>query len=227
MRGSFKFESSVLYPCIPCDVDENTTVYPLSGDFLMTGIEYLLAKRMGCDLKIDEAYEIPFDRTEENGVLIYKNPPFKKIINDLQAIRRQHEKGTILNALNKDILNSIYGLTVRGINDKRKYDIKSGKTFRVIGNDLSSPIISSWTTAFIRSVIGELLYNVDVLGGVAASVTTDGFICTIPDLENRILNSDDPRIIKDLLELYRCIRVELSGDPCALEMKHSGENLHS
>jgi len=41
---SFKFNYDVKYPSIPCYIDESTTIYPLSGSSLLTGLEYILAK---------------------------------------------------------------------------------------------------------------------------------------------------------------------------------------
>jgi DNA-binding transcriptional regulator LsrR (DeoR family) len=55
------------------------------------------------------------------------------------------------------------------------------------GNELSNPIISSWITAFIRSVVSEMLHNIYLLGGQLISVTTDGFLTDVKDLENRLI----------------------------------------
>ncbi|GAA4828501.1 hypothetical protein GCM10023220_71610 [Streptomyces ziwulingensis] len=58
-------------------------------------------------------------------------------------MRSKHEKGTINNLLYKEIGNSLYGLTVRGINNKLKFDIRSGGMKRMEGDELSNPIIAS------------------------------------------------------------------------------------
>jgi hypothetical protein len=55
------------------------------------------------------------------------------------------------------------------------------------------------------------------------SVTTDGFITNLTDLEERILS--DKRTIKNLLGVYRSIRKDLCGDPTALEIKNSGKGI--
>jgi hypothetical protein len=44
VKCSFKFRESVKYPSLPCYLDETATVYPLEGEGVFTGIEYLLAK---------------------------------------------------------------------------------------------------------------------------------------------------------------------------------------
>jgi len=151
LKVQFKFSKSVKYPSISCTLDKGVNYHPLEGEAVITGAEYLLAMNQQCELKIKEIYYIPFDEG------IY---PFKEIIKDLQAERRRHPKDSLPNKLNKELGNSIYGLLVRGINDKRKYDIRLGETVRMEGNQLSNPILASWITAFIRSVIGECLHNI-------------------------------------------------------------------
>lgn len=70
----------------------------------------------------------------------------------------------------------------------------------------------------MRSLIAEMLYNVDLLGGQVVSCTTDGFVTDIEDLENKILAL---KLEKSLHQNYRDVRLKLSGDPAALEVKTS------
>jgi hypothetical protein len=130
-----------------------------------------------------------------------------------------------MNLLYKEMGNSIYGNVVRGIADKRKFDIKTGRNLRIDSTELSNPILASKTTAFIRSVIGECLHNIDKLGGKVVSVTTDGFITNIKDLENKLLSLKPSEI--PLFTKYREIRETLSGNSTALEIKHSGKGVIS
>lgn len=239
VRFQFNYNKKVKvkYPSIPCLVDKGTTVYPLSGESYLTGIEYVLAKSQGCVLNVLDIVKIPFfevedfvsdgsesiDEVERLKSSVYK--PFQNTIKELQASRRQYPKGTVNNLIYKDLGNSLYGLVSKGISNKKKYDVKTGDTKRVSSNDLSNPIMASWITAFVRSVIGELLHNIQILGGKVVSVTTDGFITNLPDLENKILNNRKCKTT--LLSEYRKIREMLSGDPTALELKHEGEGVLS
>ena len=86
--------------------------------------------------------------------------------------------------------NSIYEFVVRGMSNKIEFDSQTEKSIRITGTDLSNPILSSWITAFIRSVIGECLHNIQQLGGTVVSVTTDGFITDIANLEQKLLELD-------------------------------------
>jgi hypothetical protein len=127
------------------DEDEGTTVYPLNGEAVLTGPEYILAISQSCRITIKEAYRVPFKKevNPETKVVTYLDLPFRGVIKELQAKRRDCEKGTIGNALFKDMANSIYGSIVRGMADKRKYDIKTGGMVRMNATDLSNPIIAS------------------------------------------------------------------------------------
>ena len=138
---NFKFDSKVKYPSIPCVLDENTTVYPLEGESVLTGVEYLLAKKQGCEFSnLRDGYIIPFERGEE-GCLV--NQPFKDIVKELQLKRNSHAKGTFSNLMEKEKTNSIYGNVVRGMSNKMKFDIKTGRTIRMEGGVLTNPVIAS------------------------------------------------------------------------------------
>jgi hypothetical protein len=141
MKVEFKFKSKTKYPSIPVHIDETTSVYPLEGEAILTGAEYLLAKSQKCDLKISDIYYLPFERTKKERKII--NQPFKSIIKEIQAERRKYPKGTIENLTNKEMANSIYGSTARGISNKKKFDIKTGRTLRMESGELSNPIIAS------------------------------------------------------------------------------------
>lgn len=142
----FKFPSNVKYPSIPCYIDETTTIYPLEGESVLTGVEYLLARNQGCEFsKISDIFIIPFERSKDKDKdkVEFVNKPFFEIIKDLQARRREHEKGSLENLMEKEKANSIYGNTVRGMSDKKKFDIKTGRTLRMEGSVLTNPIIAS------------------------------------------------------------------------------------
>jgi hypothetical protein len=138
IKADFEFPPETKYPSIPCFVDENCTVYPLKGSCILTGSEYLLAISQGCNLVLHDIFYTPFSKTEFN------NPkPFLAILKIVQEKRREHKKGTISNLMYKEIGNSIYGSVVRGIADKRKFDIKSQSVLRLKGDELSNPLIAS------------------------------------------------------------------------------------
>lgn len=218
VKCSFKFPSETKYPSIPCYIDDNITVYPLEGTGFLTGVEYLLAKNQGCSFIIESVLMIPFSRDAESNTII--NKPFFVIIKELQRMRREHPKNSLPNLLLKEYMNSIYGNVTRGMANKKRFDVKTGNHVKMEPSPLSNPILASWTTAFIRSVIGECLHNISEIGGKIVSTTTDGFITNIPHLESKLLELEVNKT--PLLRKYRDLRRLLSGDHSGLETKHEG-----
>ena len=232
INGSFKFPEDTKYPSIPCYLDKTTTVYPLQGVCVLTGPEFLLARTQKCEVRIKSAFYIPETEREHRipGVkkpVVYTIKPFYNIVADLQSKRREYPKGHIMNALYKEMANSIYGNVVRGISNKKTLDLKTGDMLRISGTDLSNPVLASWTTAFIRSVIGECLHNIKKLGGKVVSTTTDGFITNIVDLETKLLSLPEDEI--SLFSLFRKLRIDLTGSETTtcLELKYKSKGIIS
>ena len=61
----FKFSDETKYPCIPTRVDNDVDIYPLKGTSVITGVEYLKAKNMGCVLKVKNCVYVPFRLLKE------------------------------------------------------------------------------------------------------------------------------------------------------------------
>jgi len=217
----FEFPESVKYPSIPCNIDETTTAYPLKGSSAITSLDYLVALKQGVKFNIKEVYYTPFKTIKDSKGSYIIEKPFYDCIKEIQELRSKYPKGTINNALWKEIGNSLYGLVVRGINEKMKFDARTSEMKRMEGNNLSNPLLASWITSFIRGVIGELLHGVQILGGTAVSVTTDGFITDIKDLENKILKN--ALFKKSLFAEYRKVR----NNTDIIETKNEGLGIMS
>lgn len=232
----FPKEAEVKYPCIPENVEEFTTVYSLSGKSVITGFEYLLAKHLGCEFSTVQGVLIPYkldkeiDMSEEafDSVESFEDlgtiddykafAPFIEIEKAIQTERRKHPPKTFSNLDWKERGNSGYGLTSQGIGGKRKFDIKTGGTVEMKAGVLSNPLICAAITAFVRCVIAECLNNIKDLQGNVISVTTDGFITDIDDLESKLLQLPIEKTL--FLRYFRLMRRLLSNNPQSLEQKH-------
>lgn len=244
---NFAFPSNIKYPCIPTRVDDDVDIYPLKGSSIITGLEYIIAKSMGCKITVKNCVYVPFKSTRDKDKDDKPNPkrysesmltkyttPFRNIVKELQSLRRKYPKKSFYNLLYKEIANSIYGLIAMGLSGKNKFDTTSKSYKKIQGNFLTNPLLASYITGFVRALIAECLHNVNILGGKVVSVTTDGFICNIEDLESKILASD--KTSTTLLKVYRDLRKMLTieydekgvvtnpGDPSALEVKNVEEN---
>src|SRR5207249_8864567 len=62
MKAKFKFHSKIKFPSLTCNVDEDVSVYPLEGESIINGAEYLLAKSQKCKLQISEIYYLLFEK---------------------------------------------------------------------------------------------------------------------------------------------------------------------
>lgn len=133
----------------------------------MTGSEYLLAKSQKCKFNLHDIIYTPFKRLEDSTEI----KPFRQILQQVQKKRREfaHAILVILCISYKEIGKNIYGSVVRGLSNKRKFDIKTKAYKRLQADDLSNPLIAAGTTAFIsiRSIIGECLHKIQIYIKVA------------------------------------------------------------
>lgn len=229
----FKFPDNVKYPCIPTRVDDDIDIYPKQGRSTITGCEYFVAKSMGCRLHVRTGVIVPFkkDESKKSNNTDFDTDylgPFKSIVKELQCKRRQFEKKTFYNYMYKEIGNSVYGQIAMGISGRTTYDIKTKNYVKIQGGLLANPILAGYITGFTRALIGECMNNIQELGGIIISTTTDGFITDVDDLENKILGLENNRNKERFycLKLYRLFRDYLTtfenseSDPRALEIKN-------
>lgn len=223
VKTEFEFPESVKYPSIACYVDKTTTAYPRKGKAFLTGFEYLTAQSQGCQFEISSGVYIPFKTDSEDpevlGDLInqrrhFTNPPFFGIMQTVQSLRRGYPKGSLGNNMWKTIGNSIYGNIVSGMSDKKVFDIKTGQMRRIEASVLTNPVIASYTTSMTRALVGECLHNISRLGGRVVSVTTDGFLTDLPNLEDGLLRLSDGNT---LIKLYRELRKDIMCDNSSSE----------
>lgn len=66
-KVEFQFPPTVVYPNIPVSLDESNIIFPSSGTSYCTGVELLLAQKLGCTLQILDGVIIPFKHYSENG----------------------------------------------------------------------------------------------------------------------------------------------------------------
>lgn len=221
VKTEFTFPPGTKYPSIPCYLKGGkATLYPEKGKGILTGPEYWVARNQGCGFKIDYIIVTPFKYSIVDGKKVYTDKPFYSVIKDLQKKRREYPKKTVFNLLYKELGNSIYGNVVKGISNKKVFDIKTNRTLPANANLLSNPVLGCYITGLIRSLLSECIHNTDKLGGKVVSSTTDGFITDISNLENKLLEL--PKESIGLLNTFRDIRQDLSDNATTLEVKTEG-----
>jgi len=60
LKINFKFPETVRFPNLPVRLDKNSIIYPSTGTSFCTGLEFLLAHRLGCEIEILGGVFIPF-----------------------------------------------------------------------------------------------------------------------------------------------------------------------
>ena len=73
IKGKFSFPKTVKFPSIPCFVDKDTTAYPLSGECVLTGAEYIVARNQGCEFRLSDIYYMKFNNFKHNDQAFYES----------------------------------------------------------------------------------------------------------------------------------------------------------
>ena len=63
IKVEFTFPNNVVFPNLPVRLDKGSLMYPLSGQSFCTGLEILLAHRLGCQFIVLGGSFIPFINT--------------------------------------------------------------------------------------------------------------------------------------------------------------------
>jgi hypothetical protein len=116
----------------------------------------------------------------------------------------------------KDIGNMIYGLISQGITYKKKYDLRTQSHKPISGSELTNPVIASAITAIARCTVSEMMNNTACLNSKnkILSVTTDGFIANIANLE-KILK-ENSSLDSTFLNMYIKAREYLGHKPSTI-----------
>jgi len=64
LKIKFVFPSCVQYPNLPVRLDFSSIIFPLSGETFCTGLEFLLAMRLNCEITILGGVHIPFQNSQ-------------------------------------------------------------------------------------------------------------------------------------------------------------------
>jgi len=98
--------------------------------------------KQNAKIVIKEVYYTPFKMIKVGNKYVIEKP-FYGCIKEMQTNRKKYPKGTISNALIKEIINAGYGIIVQGISMKMKFNARTNDMKRMEGTDLSNPLIAS------------------------------------------------------------------------------------
>lgn len=168
-RVKFEFPADCRFPCLPIQTG-NGLVYPLIGETTISWPELKLAESLGATIKIENWCALAPKRVEGAPVL-----PFQEAFKVLCQERSKHQKGTLLNMLLKETMNSLYGKVAQGIRDMR-----ISKENGTPPSDLTCPPYAAMTTAIVRAALSAMIQIATEHGLIPLHATTDGCALWVP-----------------------------------------------
>jgi len=158
-----------IHPIIVKNPINNTNISPYGylENVIITKIEYDYLIDNGIDIIVKDYYGIE----HINNVFPYKN-----LVNHLFENRMKYRKSNVsVSEMFKTIINALYGITfeLTDIYEESEYDI-FWKGYRA--GDFFNPVIASYITAFIRTYLSNVNYNVIKNGGEIYLNMTDSII---------------------------------------------------
>ena len=148
----FKFQPETLYPCLPVkSIDRDGLFYPLAGKSYCAAQELSLAVKMGAEIVIKRGVIYPWKSDERI---------FKPFVQEIRALRKQYEKGSLPEQYAKLIGNSLYGKTGQGVKDKNAFDTREMRSSKVPESGVTNAAMVAYVTGFIRAVMSEIVCGI-------------------------------------------------------------------
>lgn len=189
----FSFPDTVRFPVLPVRT-EHGLVFPLTGESYATAPEIALARTLGAELEVKFGVIIPYKADAP--------APFKAFVADGIRQRSQYPKGSLRNLSWKEQNNATYGKLAQGLKLRKVYSLRDEATVPLKPSKITNPFYASFTTGYVRAVLGEIM-NALAPSVHVFSCTTDGFLSTATD--EQIADATKG----ELCELYRRARVDL------------------
>ncbi len=186
----FEFPDSVLFPCIPVNVD-GSLIYPLSSKGLngvyTVGPELFLALKLGCKIILKDGYVIRKRRTDDGEVSYSLRQAVLRFVSDRAIAKAKYGSG-LENELLKLIVNGAYGKIAQNVIDKSHWSGYSNEMESIGCSSITNPVTAAFITSIVRAVLLAAQNQVAEKGYNSYSVTTDGFIADMPESMLRELN---------------------------------------
>jgi len=201
-RLTFRFPPEVRFPCLPVRTDLGL-IFPQEGECYATAPEIWLACELGAEIQI------------QNGIVIPTNSerPFGAVIMALTKVRAANEKGSLMETMCKELVNSLYGKTGQGLRPKSVFDSRTGQSKRMPPSRITNPFFAAYTTGMVRAVLAEIINRLP-RNRSTISATTDGLLTAASDEEVKIAN------LGNLAQMFAYHRLQLGGKSAILELKH-------
>lgn len=221
----FKFPETCKYPCIPVNVD-GIPVYPRTSDGLngvyVTGVFVYLALKLGAEVFCEKGYFLNELYNPLKASLSFSlREAVVQLVRDRLQAKADNGKGCLQEKILKTMVNAMYGKTAQDVVQKQSWD-----AYKDCMEDLGcSPVTNPYSAALITSLVQCVLIaaqnQIEDLGYMTCSVTTDGFITDCPE---DVLKKLDLFGLRPFFEQARLFLTD-NKDSELWEMKHHQDDL--
>lgn len=201
----FKFPSTVKYPCIPISVD-GVPVYPLTSDGLeavyTAGPFVYLALRLGAEIWCDNGYFLNTmlrDGAYESRSL---SIAVKQLVKDRNLAKIECGKKSLEELTLKTMVNSGYGKNAQNVIQKNTWSAFKNSMEKLNCSGITNPFSAMMITSVVQCELIAAQNQIEDLGYMSCSVTTDGFISNIPESELKTLDLYGFRPVMEQSRLY-------------------------
>lgn len=163
-------------------------IFPLQGIACATAAEIRVAHDLGCRIKIRWGViypwrQLPGDTLVEGVPSTRLFGPFVKAARELRTEQEALKGKDSPEALAAKLYaNGVYGKVCQSLRPKNVFDTRTVSSVRLKPSPITNPAIGAYVTGFIRGILAEILNRIPRERTVL-SVTTDGFLCDVPEAE--------------------------------------------
>lgn len=227
---SWEFPEGV-EPCIPLKV-EQSIVYPRSsvgagaglGEGLedasidsfegawVCGPELYLALQLGARVNVQIGYRLKVLELEDGTTSRSMRSAVTQMVKDRGVAKSEWGKGSLEEQTLKVAINSCYGKLAQDVAEQRGWNAWVEEMENIGGSSVTSPYHAAMITSLVRALLLAMSNEIAFI-----SVTTDGFITSVDDVESFDCFG--------LAGFFRDARLALSGDPRVWEVKHEQSDL--
>lgn len=220
----FEFPDNVKYPCIPVNVD-GIPQYPLTSEGMdgvyVAGPFVWLALKLGAHVYCDRGYFLNIryvnDFSQESRSLAMA---VKQLVVDRNLAKHDKGKGSLEELILKTMVNSGYGKNAQNVVQKTAWTALKDLMEDLGCSAITNPVSAMMITSIVQVELIAAQNQIQELGYMSCSVTTDGFISNCPE---DILKSLDLYGLRKFMEASRIFLTD--GEPELWEAKHHQDDL--
>lgn len=179
----FQFPDSVKFPCIPVNVD-GIPIYPRSSEGLdgvyVAGPYIYLAIKLGATVFCENGYFLNILLTPDMHESRSLSHAVIQFVKDRNRAIEIHNKKSLAELILKVMVCSTYGKNSQNVIQKHTWSAYKDSMENIGCSAITNPFSAMMTTSIVQCVLLACQNQLDSLGYISCSVTTDGFISDCP-----------------------------------------------